>query len=188
MGQTATTRAELAPYVKRVHARIEKNRESIVWEQLDDRWLALVEEYRGLLAAWQRGRPGSRYERAAAAIVVKLAEQVPAREVVVAALGMYLLKQDQPHRFVSELAFRTQLVRRIQSLGQSHVAQRYDHASGKQRLIYRENSPKGVAIVGHRLATTIGAAGLRLAQLEDEDRTRRRQESEAVRVALAELS
>lgn len=186
--QTGVTKAELAPFVGRVLARIAKNHESPLWGQLDDRWGILVEDSRAAVAAAASGRPGSRHQRNAAGIVAKLAGESQPREIVVTALAMYVLKVERPDRFKNEQAFRAQTVRRVMSLGSRHIAKRYDHNTGGQRLIYRETSPRGVAVLGQWLAVSLGAAGLRLGGLEERDRETQQGERDAVRVSLAELA
>src|SRR3954471_3027428 len=80
--QQGITAADLKPYLKRLKARFEKNRDNPAWGQLDGRWLAVVDHARGILAAFERGKAGTSYERAAAHQVVKLAGTTRPREVV----------------------------------------------------------------------------------------------------------
>jgi hypothetical protein len=66
VAQEAISKAELKTYLKRVRLRIEKNPDSPAWEQLEARWLAVVEHAKGVLAAEKVGRVGVRHERGAA--------------------------------------------------------------------------------------------------------------------------
>jgi hypothetical protein len=85
------TKPELASYQKLVQARIERNPASPAWDRLDDAWLHVVGHAKGILAAEKQGRAGVRYERIAARKVVALGDAVPAREVVVCTLAMFVV-------------------------------------------------------------------------------------------------
>ena len=79
--QKAVTKAQLKPYLKLVKDRITRNSESIAWVTLDERWRSLVGHAEGILAYFAKGKAGSRFKRAAAQEVVKLAADVkPARD------------------------------------------------------------------------------------------------------------
>src|SRR5688572_17317060 len=84
--QKAVSAAELAPFVRRVEARVEKNKGSPVWGHLEDRWNALVAHSQRIAA--QTG-PMNRYERRAAHEVLKLAEHVEARAIIHTAIAIF---------------------------------------------------------------------------------------------------
>ena len=89
--QQAVTKTELASYQKLVQARIERNPASPAWDRLDDAWLHVVGHAKGILAAEKQGRAGVHNERIAARKVVALGDAVPAREVVVCTLAMFVV-------------------------------------------------------------------------------------------------
>ncbi|MER9851847.1 hypothetical protein NKJ55_32015 [Mesorhizobium sp. M0106] len=109
------------------------------------------------------------------------------RAVMVTALAMFVLWSERPSRFASDAGFRLQLARRVRSLSSRHSGRRYDHRTGREQRVYREMTPKAGAILGQMLATAFGAAGLRLAALDEQDREDARKTQEDIRTAIKEL-
>src|SRR5262249_37762005 len=136
VGQEAVTKADLKTYIRLVRQRAERNSENLAWNNLDERWRGLVSYAQSILGAAQRGVVGNSNERIAAREVVKLAEHVEPREVVETVLAMFMLEQDQPRRFRSDPAFRTQLVRRTRGLSEVNAGTWYDAATGKTKRAY----------------------------------------------------
>ena len=89
--QSAVRKKEVTYYRRLVQARIEKNPDNPAWGRLDEAWTRLVAHAQGILAAEKRGVPGYRPERIAAREVVTLGDAVPAREIVVCTLAMYMM-------------------------------------------------------------------------------------------------
>ena len=89
--QKAVTKAHLKTYLRLAKARIAKNPDSEAWTTLDARWRVLVDHAQAIVAAAVAGRAGSRFERAAAYEVVKLAEEVKPREVVEVTCAMVMM-------------------------------------------------------------------------------------------------
>ena len=185
--QDAITAAMLKPYVRRVKARIEKNRDNPAWAQLDRRWLDVVDHARRILGQFEAGRAGLTVELKAATEVRRVADDGKVRDVVVTALAMFVLQACEPRRFKSDAGFRFQLVRRVRSLGDAHAGMSYDHASGKTRRVYREVPPQAMALMGQWLAEALGSAGIRVAELELEAIERVQDEQKALRQALDDL-
>lgn len=187
VNQEGITSADLTPYLARVKARIEKNRESPAWGQLGGRWLTLVDHARSLIVQLGSGKAGSIYERKAAYEVVKIADAAKPREVVEVVLAMFIMQEQEPRRFRSDAAFRFQLVRRTRALADVNVGLSYDYKSDKVRRVYRELPPKVAVIIGQWLAEALGVAGVHLARLEREDEERQRKGRLELHKALEEL-
>ncbi len=187
MAQEAITKADLKGYLKLVRQRIEKNRESPAWGQLEARWLAVVEHARGIVAAFHAGKVSIRYERKAAQEVLKVAGAATPRDVVETILAVYVMQELDPRRFRSDPGFRFQLVRRVRALADVNAGQRYDHKADKVRRVYREMTPRAVATMGRWLAESIGASGVYLGRLEQADEERRNRERLELRESLAAL-
>lgn len=183
--QTGITATQLRPHVTKVKARIAKNLDNPVWEQLDKRWLAVIDHARGIVSVHQAGTPGLKYERKAAQEVVRLGASASPREAVETALAMFLMHDQEPGLFRSDAGFRFQLVRRVRSLSGEKAG---DRQTGAARRVHRELSPKVTAMIGQWIAEALGAAGLHIARLEREDEDRRRQEQAEFRKALRELT
>jgi hypothetical protein len=180
-GQTAVSKAELAPYLASVRRRISRNSNSPLWDLLDGAWSATV------AAAHSDAHSGNRYQRLAAHEVLNLDADASPREIGTTALAMFMLWHDRPSRFETDRAFRHQLVRRVRALSQRHVGVIYDHRSGRSRRTYREITPKAAAILGQTLARCFGAAGLQLAELDRRDREAASQTVQSISNAIKEL-
>ncbi|MER8645084.1 hypothetical protein [Mesorhizobium sp. M1252] len=181
--QTSVTKGELTPYRLRVEARIAKNADSPLWEHLEGRWREIVGQARGDASK----ATGNRYQRNAAREVLNIGADAGGRAVMVTALAMFVLLSERPSRFASDAGFRLQLARRVRALSSRHSGSRYDHRTGREQRVYREMTPKAGAILGQTLATTFGAAGLRLAALDEQDREDARTAQENIRTAIKEL-
>ena len=107
--QRAVTKTELASYQRLVQARIDRNPDSHAWGRLDDAWLHVIAHAKGILAAEKQGRAGVRHERLAAREVITLGDAVPAREVIVCTLAMFVMSEMEPRKFRSDDAFRITL-------------------------------------------------------------------------------
>jgi hypothetical protein len=185
--QQGITKADLAPHLKRVRSRIEKNQHNPAWITLDARWSAIVDRARQIETAYFAGRPGHRDERQAAHEVAKLAADVEPRAVVETVLAVVMMLEMEPRRFRTDAAFRTQLVRRVRALTDVNFGERYHHATGRVKRVYRDLSPRAAAILGQWLVEALGGAGMHVAQLERREMEQKAQEQEAFRAALREL-
>ena len=96
------------------------------------------------------------WEVKACASVVKIAENVEADVVVETALGMYVMLEMDPRRFLSDEAFRFQLVRRIRGLTEVDAGVWWDHKTGRNKKAYRDLSPRSMQIMGDLLVKTFG--------------------------------
>lgn len=188
VGQVGITKEVLRPYVDLVRARIEKNAGNPTWTTCDDRWQAVVAHAKGILAAANRGVPGSRNERTAANAIVRLAADVEPRVVVETVLAMYMLMDLEPRRFRSDGAFRRQLARRVMRLSEVNVAEWYDHQTGRTKRTYRDFTPGAADIIAGWLVETLGAVGLHLAKLHLADIEKTRQEKADFHKALTDLA
>ncbi|MBZ9684642.1 MULTISPECIES: hypothetical protein [unclassified Mesorhizobium] len=181
--QTAIRQSELALYVSLVRERIAKNAHNPLWGHLDARWAALATSAKNTAG----NRVQSRYQRQAAHEVLNLDAECSARDIAVTAMAMFLFWSERPERFLSDAAFRLQLVKRVRSLSSRHSGLRYDHRTGKQERVYRELSPKAGMIVARDLTAAFGGAGLQLAELEKRDQERKQAMTDEINQALREL-
>lgn len=182
--QTAIRKSELTPYCVRVRDRIAKNTDSPLWGDLDATWAAIVSDARTNAAKAVQNR----YERQASSVIVGLDADTPAREIVVTTAAMFMLLAERPTRFASDDAFRLQLAKRVMGLSSTRHGLRYDHATGSQRRVYRESSPKAAVILGRKLAVAFGAVGLRLADLDRREEERKEMMKANIRNALNGLA
>jgi hypothetical protein len=186
VAQKAISKAELKTYLKWVRQRISKNPDSPAWGQLEARWLAIVEHAKGIVAAFQSGKPGIRYVRKAAEEVLKVAEAATPRDLIETVMAMSMMEELDRRRFRSDSGYRFQLVRRVRALADMNVGLRYDYKSDKVRRVYRELTPQAVATMGQWLAEALGGAGIHLARLEVRDIEQAKQARQALWGALEE--
>lgn len=185
--QRGITVQQLESFKKRVKARIETNKSNPAWQLLQDRWRAVAEIAKVNLTRYQNGAPHNRYEREAWTNIAKLAASAEPLSIIEIVLAMYLMQEEYPHRFRSDQAFGGQLVRRVRSLAPISMASYYDHKSGKPKRVYRDLTPRTMAILAKLLQETFGVAGLTVARLEREEMEKLCAERQALHNALESL-
>jgi hypothetical protein len=185
--QRAITKAQLKPYRELVELRIAKNPDNQAWQTLDNRWRLLVQQCQDIIAEFESGKPGNKYELMAAREIVRLAPEVRPREVVEVVGAMIMMRILDPDCFKSEAALWLQLARRIRGLSDLNAGERWDATRQRLRRRYRELSPRVAKTLGHWLATALGVAGQGLAKAEQAERDRRAEESRVLKQALSKL-
>lgn len=185
--QDGITKSELKPYVAIVRARIEKNADNPAWAMCEARWGDVIGHAQDVLALYQNGKAGYRWERTAAAEVMKLADAVAPREVVETVLALYLFLDREPRRFKSDNAFSTQLVRRVRGLTEVNAGTWMNHATGKTKSAYREVTPKASMMLAQWIAKSLGGVGVYLAKIERRQEEERLRGQEAMAAALGEI-
>jgi hypothetical protein len=186
IGQTGITKADLKVYRHIVEARLEKNRDKPLLTQLEARWGA-VQAYAATVREEARSKPMVRYRREAAIETLRIGKNVNARDVIGTVLAMYIMQDQEPRRFKSDQAFRTQLVRRVRGLTRLNADAWTDAKTGKGKLVYRDLSQRTVNIIGGWIAEALGPAGIMFARLERKDHEKEQQELSAFRQALDEM-
>jgi hypothetical protein len=186
VNQQAITKAHLEIYRQLVRDRIEKNKEKALWSKLGVEWNKIAAEAGAVIAESQAGTPMPSFKRIAAVELVKLGNTVDAKAVIETVLSMYLLQDAEPKAIKSDIAFLTQMVRRVRGLTRLN-AKVWTGASGRKKTAYNELGPKVVHVLGMKLAETFGTVGLTLAKLERQDHERRFNESTKFREALRDI-
>lgn len=96
--QTAISTRELKPFRDRVKARMTKNADSPLWDQLDALWEAIAAEARHDT----KRTVGSRYQRSAAHELLNIDADSTPCEIVTTTLAMFVLRHDAPYRAVGD--------------------------------------------------------------------------------------
>jgi hypothetical protein len=185
--QRGVTKAELKPYVRMVHERMAKNANNKTWDIMDQRWRALVQDAKARIAAYQAGTASVRQNIKAAEEIVRLAEGVPSRDVVVTVAAMFLMQALSPGTFRNDQAFDVQLVRRVRGLIAADAPTYRDPRTGKMRRTHQELTPKASIVMADWLRMTLGVLGMRLARLEEEERRAEADANVALSDALMDL-
>ena len=168
IGQTGITKAELKVYRHIVNARFEKNRDKPLLTQLEARWGAVIAYAEGVREE-ARHKPMVRYKREAAVELLRIGKNVQPRDVIETVLAMYVMQDQEPRRFKSDQAFRTQMVRRVRGLTRLNADTWTDAKTGRRKLVYRDLSQRTVSIMGGWIAEALGPAGIMFARLERQD-------------------
>lgn len=186
--QDAITKTMLKPFFRSVTLRREANPEASAWVKMEAQWLALADQCRAAYGAYLRGTGASiRPKRIACQEITKVANAVEGREVVDIVLAMFLLRDQQPHRFRSDDAFVYQVVRRFRGLTDMNCGVWFDANAGREKRAYREMPPQVVEIMGRLIVEALGSAGLYLAKLERRDEAAQRQRAVELAQAMEEL-
>ncbi|ANY82988.1 hypothetical protein BB934_32755 (plasmid) [Microvirga ossetica] len=186
IGQTGITKAELKAYGRIVSARLEKNRDKPLLTQLEARW-GVVQTYAATVRDEARSKPIVRYRREAAVETLRIGKNVNARDVIETVLAMYVMQDQEPRRFKSDQAFKTQLVRRVRGLTRLNADAWTDAKTGKRKLVYRDLSQRTVIIMGGWIAEALGPAGIMFARLERKDHEKEQQALLAFRQTLDDI-
>jgi hypothetical protein len=186
--QKAISKAQLKPYLELVRTRIARNPDNQAWQTLDNRWRVLVQQAQDIIAQFEGGKAGNKYELMAAREVVRLAPEVGSRDVVEVVGAMIMMSIMDPLYFKSDEALWMQLARRVRALTDLHVGERWDHARQRLRRRYREPAPKTALFLGRWLATALGVAGQGLAKAEQAERDRLAKEARELNEALSRLA
>lgn len=188
--QEAITKVMLKPFVKVVGGRRKKNPEASAWKKMEGQWLALADRCRNDHAALLRGGAHHRPTRVACQEVVKVANAVAdggAVGVVDVVLAMFLMRDQQPHRFRADDAFVYQVVRRVRALADMNVGVWCNPVTGKNQRAYRDVPPQVVEIMGRWIVEALGPAGVYMAKLERRDDEEHKARSVDLMQALGEL-
>jgi hypothetical protein len=110
-----------------------------------------------------------RFRREAAIETLRIGNNVKPRDVIETVLAMYVMQDQEPRRFKSDQAFRTQMVRRVRGLTRLNADAWTDAKTGKRKLVYRDLSQRTGAIIGGWIAEALGSAGIMFARLERKD-------------------
>lgn len=185
--QEAITKAMLKPFIKTVALRRKKNPEASAWAKMESQWYALVDRCRNDHAAYLRANASHRPTRVACQEVVKVANAAEGCEVVNVVLSMFLMRDQQPHRFRTDGAFIFQVVRRVRFLADMNVGVWCNPMTGKNQRAYRDLPPQEVEIMGRWIVEALGPAGVYLAKLERQDEVNHRRRAVELSEAMGEL-
>ena len=185
--QSGITVQELAPYRKRVKHRMDKNQGNPAWGILSQRWEMIVAAAKTDESEIRNGRPFVTYQREAHHELVKLANEVPIDSLIETSLAMFLMQEEQPRRFKSDAAFDTQLARRARALTETNAGTYWDDKTKRVKRVYRDVSPRTLAVMAQHLKTAFGVAGLYVARLEQQEQEQANNEKAALTQALESL-
>lgn len=185
--QQGISRADIAPYVHRVQARVEKNRHNPVWAALEEQWASCVTSAEAVLVRFARGDPCVGHEIRAAQELKRIRDHVDAATVAHTGLAMFVVRELEPRRFQSDEAFKTQLVRRLRRLTDVNAGTWYDHETGKVKRAYRELPPRTAAIMAGWVIPVFGPLGIHLARLERKEQQATEEKGEAFRRSMEDL-
>jgi len=185
--QKGITVLELKPFQDRITARRAKNPANPTWELLRGRWEALTAHAKATLDTYANGSPAISYERQTAELLGVLRTTVPVDAVIDAALAMFLLWEQSPHRFMTDKAFNFQLARRVRGLAEANSGRHYSAKEGRIKRTYKDTPPRVLDCLAESLKVAFGVAGMRLADLERLDEQKLADKKLELSAALKEL-
>lgn len=151
------------------------------------RWERIVDAAKETLKRYSEGAVGNRVARLAAHQLVAVSKGSRPWEVVRTVLAMYLLQDEQPHRFASDVAFDFQLVRRVRALAPVNAGSYWDAERNRVKKVYRDVPPRVVVAMAQPLKEALGVGGLIVAKKEREDADRVSEERHRLATALRGL-
>jgi hypothetical protein len=180
--------ADLKPYLRNLDKRQNVSPNAKLWGMLAARWGTLIGRCNGILTVRSIGTPTDRWESQAAAELVRVAEQTTAQTAWRTAVAMFLLREYEPRRFVSDRAFLVQLGRRVRHLAEANSGSFWDPVTGRTKFAYRDPNPRVAVLIGQWLAETFGVAGVHFAEQDREEAEQRDAERRAFHGALREVT
>lgn len=177
---------ELNLFLDLVQARRLRNLENPVWPALVARWQGLVAEAQGILAVYEGGKPTLDHMRAAAEEIIRLNQTTLATTIMEVALAMTMYWQLVPRVFLSDDAFKVQLVRRVVRVNPGNA--KVYNGPNRHKRAYRELSPRVMDVLSTWLLSAFGAAGMKLADLEARDRAEADRISKELNQGLEDLN
>lgn len=185
--QSGITVQELAPYRKRVKHRMDKNKGNPAWGILGQRWEMIIAAAKVDESEIRNGRTFITYQREALHELTKLANEVPVDSLIETSLAMFLMQEEQPRRFKSDAAFDTQLARRARALTETNAGTYWDDKTKRVKRVYRDVSPRTLAVMAQHMKAAFGVAGLYVARLEQQEQQQADSERAALTNALENL-
>ena len=174
----------LKPYLRSLTRRQKANPNAPAWDMLTARWRTLVDQQRDTVRAFDAGLAGVRWRYLAAKEIVRVAVEPSAEDAWRTAVAMFLFREHEPTRFVSDKAFLVQLSRRVRHLSTINRGSYYDHVSGGTKLVWRDPNTRVAVLIGQALADTFGAAGVFFADQERKEADSKQAERNAFYDAL----
>jgi hypothetical protein len=181
--QRGVTKSDLKPYRMLIEGRIRENGSKEVWGLLDQRWTDLVSHARATEKATVSG-----WSRRASQELQKLGLAVAPREIIVTVLAMYLIQDQEARRFKSDRAFETQLVRRVRGLTELNATVSTLGNATRATRAYTELPPRVTTIIAQLIISTLGQAGVWIAQRENAEAKRKDRSREMFAQCLSEVS
>jgi hypothetical protein len=171
----------LKPYLKGIKQARRLNPDNPVWGVMRSRWADCIDEAREYVAQ----SDGSFYRETqmkACKELLAVAEQADRDDVINTVTALTWMLSDSPGTFKTHDGLLAQVARRYRHLAPMSKATRYDHQSGRVRLVYRELGHRVNIAMGQMLIDHIGSLGPHLASVEK----RRQERKQEARQAFAE--
>ncbi|MDF3822000.1 hypothetical protein P3G55_18995 [Leptospira sp. 96542] len=196
--QVPVTAHELNLYTAMVEAKYKRNKNSSAWVIMQERWGAIRDEARAAVLQFQldpklqkwvaRSRESNLHQSYHAyAKLEAVAETVEPWKVIKTGLAMFLLQERSPRRFVSDVAFDTQLARRILRLAPVHSLIYWDSDAGRSKQVYRDVAPRTMQYIAGHLKRAFGQPGLLLAQTLRKEAERPQQQAKRLSEEIAAM-
>jgi hypothetical protein len=153
-----------------------------------ENWESVVAFARQEMAAYFAGRAMRTHYRRTCQEIEKLADNVEFRDILTTGLGMFLLRDHDPRMFVSDRAFRFQLVRRLRGLTDVNAGEWFNNDTGKVQRAYRELPPRAAEEMAGVFVPFFARAAAHTIRVDREDREKKQAKVEALDRAFGKIS
>ena len=149
--QQGIRKQELAPFVKVAQRIVARDSSGRVETALREIHTILTDHVRSVAVDADRGAWVPKWTARAAREMLKVLVETPPLQCACTVAGVFLLREHQPYLFVSERAFRFELVRHFHKLVATAWGSYYDEKAGRVKKTYRDLPPRTVPEIGATL-------------------------------------
>ena len=140
--QEAVTATELKPYRRAVRQWLQRRASLSATELLERLWGGLLQDAKVYIETAEAGHPYIRHYLEAYQVILKVADDNPAKDIIEVLLAMGYYYNLHPKRFHSDEAFGFQVARRFRALTEAHVGITWDIANHRTKKVYKDVSPR----------------------------------------------
>jgi len=181
--QQGVTRERLKPHLELVR-RFMARRGEALWATLEAVLATALKDAKGIVAERLSGRPGNRFEAAAASEFARVVESVPARSVIETVAAVVILREREPRAFKSDKAAFMQTARRFRSLSRETKRRYVGRRDGRVKTVTRDLHSQSATALGRMLHEALGVIGVKIMQAVDAEHNQRGETRAAAYFAL----
>lgn len=179
--QQTIRKTDLKPFMDQVNGWIDANPDNRTWKIAEERWSIFIANVQTLERKYYTP------SRQAVQEMKRIGQSVPARDVIVIVLAMYLMAYSEQWRFRTEAGFRAELVRRVRSLCALNVGIWKASTLERPKKALKEVPPLVSQIMSGWLVELLGQAGVYLARKHKKDAEERAAEKAELAEALSKV-
>jgi hypothetical protein len=184
--QSSIFPSELKEPLKYIRRRRKAKPEASIWGHLVNRWSTLVSIARHDLGPLGENRRVI-WSRQANETIDALGLEADPQQIIDTVLAMHLLRHHQPHRFVSDKAFRFQVVKAVRKLAPSTKRTYVSKQTWRRVTTVIHLRARSTELVAAIFLDAFGVAGLVLCQIADKEQQDRQDDARAYAAAVEDF-